>query len=108
MPIPLLFDSTCAISITHNPVNHEFTNLSVFGPRVLNQLVNCAAWPDSRWCASRHKQLPWFGQLNALLLAKGDEAYITRTEVSIAGVYKHCRRGEVSKFLEMIKASANI
>jgi hypothetical protein len=45
--------------------------LSVLGPWVLDQLVNCVAWPDSRWCARRHKQLSWFGQHNALLPAEG-------------------------------------
>jgi hypothetical protein len=39
---------------------------------------------------------------------KGDEAYITRSEVPVVGVYKHNGRGEVPKSLEMIEASANI
>jgi hypothetical protein len=40
--------------------------------------------------------------------SRGDEAYITRTVVPVVGVYKHNRRGEVPKSLEMIEASANI
>jgi hypothetical protein len=63
---------------------------------------------DSRWCARRHKRLSWFGQHKALLLAEGDDAYITRNMVSVVGVYKHGGRGEVPKSLEMIEASANI
>jgi hypothetical protein len=73
-----------------------------------DQLVKCAVWPDSRWCARRHKQLSWFGQHKALLPAEGDDAYITRTVVPVVGVYKHDRRGEVPKSLEMIEAGANI
>jgi hypothetical protein len=40
--------------------------------------------------------------------SREDEAYITRTVVPIVGGYKHNRRGEVLKSLEMIEASANI
>jgi hypothetical protein len=39
---------------------------------------------------------------------RGDEAYITRMVVPVVGVYKHSRRGEVPKSLEMIEATANI
>jgi hypothetical protein len=39
---------------------------------------------------------------------RGDEAYITRSEVPVVEVYKHNGRGEVPKSLEMIEASANI
>jgi hypothetical protein len=60
--------------------------LSVFGPWVLDQLVNYVAWRDSRWCVRIHKQLSWFGQHKALLPAEGDDAYITRTNVPIVGV----------------------
>jgi hypothetical protein len=60
---------------------------------------------DSRCCARRHKQLSWFGQHKILLPA---ETYITRTVVSVVGVYKHSGRGEVPKSLEMIETSANI
>jgi hypothetical protein len=45
--------------------------LSVFGPWVFKQLVNYTAWPDSIWCARRHKKLSWFGHHKALLLAEG-------------------------------------
>jgi hypothetical protein len=40
--------------------------------------------------------------------SREDEAYITRTVVPVVGVYKHSRRGEAPKSLEMIEAIANI
>jgi hypothetical protein len=40
--------------------------------------------------------------------SRGHGAYITHTMVPVVGVYKHSRRGEVPKSLEMIEASANI
>jgi hypothetical protein len=40
--------------------------------------------------------------------SRGDEAYITRTMVPVVRVYKHSGRGEVSKSLKMVEASANI
>jgi hypothetical protein len=58
----------------------------MFVLRVLNQLVNNVVWPNYRWCASRHMQLSWFGKHKALLLAEGDDSYITRIEVPVVGV----------------------
>jgi hypothetical protein len=44
--------------------------------------------------------MPYFQQ-------RGDEAYITRTRGACNREYKHDGRGEVSKSLELIEASAN-
>jgi hypothetical protein len=58
-------------NVFHATSPYLVRQLSVLGLWVLDQLVNCVAWPDSRWCARRHKQLSWFGQHNALLPAEG-------------------------------------
>jgi hypothetical protein len=40
--------------------------------------------------------------------SRENETYITRIMVPLVGVYKHNRRGEVPKSLEMIEASVDI
>jgi hypothetical protein len=38
--------------------------------------------------------LSWFGKCKALLLAEGDEAYNTRTEVSVVGITSMAGEGK--------------
>jgi hypothetical protein len=91
-------------NFVYNRSRTESVGVWTIGPWPTSKLC---VWPDSRWCARRHKQLFWFGQHKALLPAE-DKAYITRTEVPVVGVYRHSGRGEVPKSLEMTEASVNI
>jgi hypothetical protein len=73
-----------------------------------NQLVNNVAWPESRWGASRHKRFILFRAMQGHTSSRGGWALCYSHRAASSRDYKHGGRGEVSKSLVLVEASANI